>query len=140
MIIDQHMIFRYLTSEVNFGLKGKQSQSQAKSCSDTNGHQDPFSIMVNRDTRDHNRQGQSKYAQSNDISRRFSPNTGTAGNSNVGDKKDNIRNNVHDKSILTRPDTFFWEWIIEFWFSKLIAIKISNTWCKYNDQNKSKSD
>ena len=96
--------------------------------------------MVNRDTRDHNRQGQSKYAQSNDISRRFSPNTGTAGNSNVGDKKDNIRDNVHDKSILTRPDTFFWEWIIEFWFSKLIAIKMSNTWCKYNDQNKSKSD
>ena len=57
--------------------------------------------MVNRDTRDHNRQGYGKYAQSNDISRRFSPNTGTAGNSNVGDKENDVGDNVHDESIVT---------------------------------------
>ena len=57
--------------------------------------------MVNRDTRDHNRQGYSKYAQSNDISRGFAPNGLTAGNSNVGDEENDVGDNVHDESIVT---------------------------------------
>ena len=88
-----------ITSEVIFGLHGKESEPQADGCCDADGGHHPDGVMVDGHGADEDAEAKGEDTQDDDIGWVCPPDTLAADEGDVGCKEDDVGGQVHVEAI-----------------------------------------